>query len=78
MARGQATDIAIKAREVAHNRRTTCELIAAACGKPVTTVMEDCSRVKYLQPDEAVEYGLIDMVIKNEALAVKPSFISQL
>jgi ATP-dependent Clp protease, protease subunit len=78
MARGQATDIAIKAREVAHNRRTTCELIAAACGKPVTTVMEDCSRVKYLQPDEAVEYGLIDMVIKNEALAVKPSFMSQL
>jgi ATP-dependent Clp protease, protease subunit len=78
MARGQATDIAIKAREVAHNRRTTCELIAAACGKPVGTVMEDCSRVKYLQPDEAVEYGLIDMVIKNEALAVKPSFMSQL
>jgi ATP-dependent Clp protease, protease subunit len=78
MARGQATDIAIKAREVAHNRRTTCELIAAACGKPVETVMEDCSRVKYLQPDEAVEYGLIDMVIKNEALAVKPSFISSL
>ena len=78
MARGQATDIAIKAREVANNRRTTCELIAAACGKPVETVMEDCSRVKYLQPEEAVEYGLIDMVIKNEALAVKPSFISAL
>jgi ATP-dependent Clp protease, protease subunit len=44
----------------------------------VSTVMEDCARVKYLQPDEAVEYGLIDMVIKNEALAVKPSFMSQL
>jgi ATP-dependent Clp protease protease subunit len=78
MARGQATDIAIKAREVAHNRRTMCELIASACGKPVNEVMEDCSRVKYLQPDEAVEYGLIDQVIKNEALAVKPSFMSQL
>ena len=77
-ARGQASDIAIKAREVAHNRRTTCQLIASACGKPLQTVMEDCSRVKYLQPDEAVEYGLIDQVIKNEALAVKPSFISQL
>merc|ERR1712232_1032175 len=51
-ARGQATDIAIKAKEVAHNRRTTCELIAAACGKPVESVMDDCSRVKYLQPHE--------------------------
>jgi ATP-dependent Clp protease, protease subunit len=78
MARGQATDIAIKAREVANNRRTMCQLIASACGKPLPTVMEDCSRVKYLQPEEAVEYGLIDQVIKNEALAVKPSFMSQL
>ena len=78
MARGQASDIAIKAREVARTRRTTCELLASACGKPVEVVMEDCSRVKYLQPEEAVEYGLIDQVIKNEALAVKPSFISQL
>jgi len=77
-ARGQASDIAIRAREVANNRRTMCELIAQACGKPVTTVIEDCSRVKYLQPDEAVAYGLIDQVIKNEALAVKPSFISRL
>lgn len=80
-AQGQASDIAIKAREVAHNRRTTCELIAAACGKPVETVMEDCSRVKYLQPEEAVAYGLIDEVIDNKKWAMSakpPSFMSQL
>mmetsp|Transcript_17339 Transcript_17339/g.22542 ORF Transcript_17339/g.22542 Transcript_17339/m.22542 type:complete len:287 (+) Transcript_17339:184-1044(+) len=77
-ARGQASDIAIKAREVQHNRRSMCELIAGACGKPVGVVMEDCSRVKYLQPNEAVEYGLIDKVITTEALAVKPSFMSAL
>uniref|UniRef100_A0A6U3WBP8 ATP-dependent Clp protease proteolytic subunit n=1 Tax=Ditylum brightwellii TaxID=49249 RepID=A0A6U3WBP8_9STRA len=78
-ARGQASDIAIRAREVAHNRRTTCELIAQACAKPVGTVMDDCKRVKYLQPHEAVEYGLIDRVLENESsLPVKPSFISQL
>merc|ERR1712151_1217971 len=78
-ARGQASDIAIKAKEVAHNRRTTCELIPSACGKPVSTVMDDCQRVKYLQPDEAVDYGLIDQVIQDEgALQVKPSFISSL
>merc|ERR1712130_1092866 len=78
MARGQASDIAIRAREVAHNRRTTCELLAQACGKPLNTVIEDCQRVKYLQPQEAVEYGLIDGVMTNEAsLPVKPSFITQ-
>merc|ERR1712151_659065 len=44
MARGQASDIAIKAREVAQNRRTICKLLAEACGKPLETVINDCSR----------------------------------
>eukprot|EP00591_Stephanopyxis_turris_P005708 CAMPEP_0195508656 /NCGR_PEP_ID=MMETSP0794_2-20130614/1811_1 /TAXON_ID=515487 /ORGANISM="Stephanopyxis turris, Strain CCMP 815" /LENGTH=272 /DNA_ID=CAMNT_0040635675 /DNA_START=18 /DNA_END=836 /DNA_ORIENTATION=- len=79
MARGQATDIAIKAREVAANRRKTCELLATACGKSLSTVEQDCQRVKYLQPHEAVSYGLVDKVFVNEStLPVKPSFISQL
>jgi len=79
MARGQASDIAIRAREVAANRRTTCDLIARACQKPFETVMEDCSRVKYLSPHEAVEYGLIDRVLQSDSsLPVKPSFIQQL
>lgn len=79
MARGQASDIAIKAREVQANRRTMCELLASACQKPVNVVEKDCQRVKYLQPHEAVEYGLIDRVLENEkSLPVKPSFISQL
>merc|ERR1711966_638133 len=79
-AQGQASDIAIKAREVAHNRRTTCELIAQATGKPLATVLDDCQRVKYLQPDEAVEYGLIDRVIRTEDMAphLKPAFMSLL
>jgi ATP-dependent Clp protease protease subunit len=76
---GQASDIAIKAREVAHNRKTTCELIARACQKPLNVVMEDCQRVKYLQPHEAVEYGLIDRVLQSDrALPVKPTFMDQL
>jgi len=76
---GQASDIALRAREVARNRRTTCELIARACQKPLDTVMEDCQRVKYLQPHEAVEYGLIDRVLQNESsLPVQPSFIQQM
>ena len=78
-ARGQASDIAIKAREVMANRRKTCELIATACGKRTEEVMEDCSRVKYLQPHEAVEYGLIDKVIETKGMfAVKPSFVGAL
>lgn len=79
-AQGQASDIAIRAREVAHNRKTSCELIAQATGKPLSVVIDDCQRVKYLQPDEAVEYGLIDRVIRREEMSalMKPSFLAAL
>jgi len=79
-AQGQASDIAIKAKEVANNRRTMCELIASASGKPVDNVIKDCSRVKYLQPHEAVEYGLVDKVIENgeKAMPTTPTFMNQL
>jgi ATP-dependent Clp protease, protease subunit len=76
---GQASDIAIKAKEVMHNRKTMCQLIAAGCQKPLSVVENDVQRVKYLQPHEAVEYGLIDRVLQSESsLPVKPSFIQQL
>jgi len=76
---GQASDIAIKAREVRHNRRTMCQLIANASQKPVTVVEGYCERTKYLQPHEAVEFGIVDRVLQSEkSLPVKPSFIEQL
>lgn len=79
-ARGQASDIAIKAREVSNNRKTMCQLIAEASGKPLKTVIEDCSRVKYLQPHEAVEYGIVDQVITNgeKAMPTQPAFMTAL
>lgn len=64
-ARGQASDIAIKAREVMANRKTATQMLAEACGKPFDEVLEDSSRTFYLSPDEAVEYGLIDKVLRS-------------
>ena len=44
--------------------------------------MRDASRTKYLQPDEAVEYGLVDKVLHNVGKAAdapkKPSFMDAL
>merc|ERR1719451_225668 len=81
-ARGQASDIAIRAKEVMANRKVSCELLARACGRPVDEVMRDASRTKYLQPDEAVEYGLVDKVLHNVGKAAdapkKPSFMDAL
>jgi len=71
-ARGQATDIAIKAREVLTNRKVTCELLAKSCGKDIEEVIRDAGRTKYLSPSEAKDYGMIDGVIglkgKSEVL----------
>lgn len=75
-ARGQASDVAIKAKEILHNRRVTNELIAKACGKDMSVVEKDASRVRYFSPDEAVDYGLIDKVLMPEELRVQaPKFL---
>jgi len=79
IAHGQASDIAIKAKEAVTNRQTMCELIARATGKSFNTVFEDCQRLKYLQPHDAVQYGLIDKVLRNKSiLPFQTSFLQEL
>lgn len=77
----QAADIQIMAREILRNRTVMGEQIAAATGKTKEQVLEDTSRCKYLTPDEAVEYGLLDKVltpdkIKEVGGQEVPSFVS--
>ncbi len=60
---GQASDIAIKAKELVATRQVTNGLLAQACGKDFSAVERDASRSCYLSPDEAVDYGLIDKVL---------------
>jgi ATP-dependent protease ClpP protease subunit len=38
-------------------------------------VEKDASRIKYLSPDEAVDYGLIDKVLFPEELRVQVNYI---
>ncbi len=65
-AQGQASDIAIKAKEVLYNRKQAFEIIAEKSGQPFEKVERDAMRTKYFSPDEAVEYGIIDKVLKSE------------
>merc|ERR1712166_1295033 len=79
-AKGQASDIAIKAREVLYNRKQCFEIIAETSGQSLQKVMKDASRTKYLSPQEAVEYGIIDKILenpKNKSLD-NPTFLSSL
>jgi ATP-dependent Clp protease protease subunit len=64
-ARGQASDIAIKAKEVLYNRKQCFEIIATTSGQSIQKIMKDASRTKYLTPQEAVEYGIIDKILET-------------
>lgn len=75
-ARGQATDVAIKARESLNNRRVTNEWLAKSCSKDIAQVEKDTMRMNYLSPEEAITYGLIDKVLYPDELRVNaPKFI---
>ena len=64
-ARGQATDIQIRAKEVLDNKRTMLEILAKNTGQTMEKIAKDTDRMFYLTPQQAQEYGLIDRVLKS-------------
>ena len=61
---GQATDVDIHAREIIKTKETLNNIIACNTGQPLEKVKRDTERDYYMDPDEAVEYGIIDYIIK--------------
>ena len=64
-AQGQATDIQIRATEVIHNKKAMLEILSQNTGKSVEQLSKDSDRMSYLNPYEAVKYGLIDRVLTS-------------
>ena len=64
-AQGQAVEIEIQAKEILFLKKTLNSLLAAHTGQPLEKINEDTERDYFLSPSEAVEYGLIDKVIKK-------------
>ena len=65
---GQATDIAIHAREALEIRRHLERIYAEHTGQPVERVAEDLDRDRFFTAQEAADYGLIDRVIASHEL----------
>ena len=61
--RGQASDIAIQAEQMAYIKRTMAERIAFHTGKSVEQVQMDSERDRWFTAEQAREYGIIDKVI---------------
>ncbi|MBW4490809.1 MAG: ATP-dependent Clp protease proteolytic subunit [Trichocoleus desertorum ATA4-8-CV12] len=71
-ARGQATDIQIRAQEVLANKRTMVDILSENTGQSHEKITKDMDRIFYITPQEAVPYGLIDRVLEKEDLAHPP------
>ena len=65
-AQGQAVEIEIQAKEILFLKKTLNSLLAEHTGQSLEKINEDTERDYFLSPIEAVEYGLIDKVIKND------------
>jgi ATP-dependent Clp protease protease subunit len=64
---GQATDIAIQAREILKARERIAEVIARETGQTLERVKTDIERDRWLSPEEAIEYGLLSRVIRKRS-----------
>jgi ATP-dependent Clp protease protease subunit len=62
---GQATDIAIAAKEILRWRRTINEIIAKHTGKTPAQVEKDSDRDYYMSATEAKDYGIVDHVVAS-------------
>mmetsp|Transcript_42050 Transcript_42050/g.131736 ORF Transcript_42050/g.131736 Transcript_42050/m.131736 type:complete len:232 (+) Transcript_42050:81-776(+) len=66
-AQGQAADIEIQAKEILYTKALLNGFIADYTGQPLSKIEEDTDRDFFMTPREALEYGIIDDVVKINA-----------
>jgi ATP-dependent Clp protease protease subunit len=63
---GQATDIAIQAKEILRTRERLARVVSKQTGKPLATVSADMERDFWMSADEAIAYGIVSRVIERQ------------
>lgn len=70
-AQGQASDIEIQAKEMARVKKNLNEILVHHTGQPMEVIEKDTDRDFFLSAEEAVEYGLIDRIMRAGEGVVK-------
>jgi ATP-dependent Clp protease protease subunit len=63
---GQATDIAIQAKEILRTRERIGRVIAKQTGRPFETIAKDMERDFWMSASEAIEYGIVSRIIERQ------------
>jgi ATP-dependent Clp protease, protease subunit len=64
-AQGQASDIAIQAKEILRMKDTLNDILAKHTGKSLKKIQADTDRDFFMTGKEAKDYGIVDHVIEN-------------
>jgi ATP-dependent Clp protease, protease subunit len=63
---GQAADIEIAAKEIMRLEDIIRNIMVKHTGQPMERIVHDTDRDFYLNPEQAIEYGLIDQVLDKQ------------
>ena len=64
-AQGQAADVAIAAREIMRMQDLIRGILVNHTGQPIEKITHDTDRDFYLNPQQAVEYGIVDEILSK-------------
>jgi ATP-dependent Clp protease protease subunit len=64
---GQATDILIHAEEITKIKARLNEMYAEHTGKPIEEINDAMERDKFMSPQEALDFGLLDKIITHRS-----------
>jgi len=68
---GQASDIRIQAEEILKAKKLLNELMAKHTGRDVQQIEQETERDRYLTPEEAKAYGIVDEIVETTPEAKK-------
>jgi ATP-dependent Clp protease protease subunit len=68
---GQAEDIRIQAEEVLRDKQRLNEIIAESTGRPIEEIIAGTERDRYLNAAEALEFGVVDEILRNDGTDAK-------
>lgn len=63
-AEGQATDVKIRAEHILKIKTKLDKILVQHTGKSLSQIEKDTDRDKFMSTEEAIEYGIIDKIVK--------------